>query len=178
LLLAFSIVAGVWAASIIAVPLILPCDQERHATGWVLAVARGLVASDEQIELKINGGEQIAAAIWSSEPARRSELGASAKYIGAYFQPNARYWLVYNLRHNRETRPKIIVVRVFAVARSYFIFFVKIALGEGVGKAGGYAIQGKAALFVEGIEGDYTNVVGLPLTLTSRILEEFGVRWY
>ena len=51
-------------------------------------------------------------------------------------------------------------------------------LGEGVGKAGGYAIQGKAALFVERIEGDYSNVVGLPLALTSRMLEEHGVRWY
>ncbi len=51
-------------------------------------------------------------------------------------------------------------------------------LGEGVGKAGGYAIQGTAALFVEGIEGDYTNVVGLPLSTTSRMLEEHGVRWY
>ena len=51
-------------------------------------------------------------------------------------------------------------------------------LGEGVGKAGGYAIQGIAALFVEGIEGDYTNVVGLPLSTTSRMLEEHGVRWY
>jgi septum formation protein len=51
-------------------------------------------------------------------------------------------------------------------------------LEEGVGKAGGYAIQGKAALFVEGIEGDYTNVVGLPLALTSRMLENYGVRWY
>lgn len=53
-----------------------------------------------------------------------------------------------------------------------------VTLGEGVGKAGGYAIQGRAALFVERIEGDYTNVVGLPLALTSRMLENYGVRWY
>jgi septum formation protein len=53
-----------------------------------------------------------------------------------------------------------------------------VGLGEGIGKAGGYAIQGKAALFVEGIQGDYTNVVGLPLALTSCMLEAYGVRWY
>ncbi len=53
-----------------------------------------------------------------------------------------------------------------------------VGLGEGIGKAGGYAIQGKAALFVEGIQGDYTNVVGLPLALTSSMLEDYGVRWY
>jgi septum formation protein len=51
-------------------------------------------------------------------------------------------------------------------------------LGEGVGKAGGYAIQGRAAVFVEWIGGDYTNVVGLPLALTVRMLEEFGIYWY
>ena len=51
-------------------------------------------------------------------------------------------------------------------------------LGEGVGKAGGYAIQGQAAIFVEWIWGDYTNVVGLPLAMTARMLEDFGVRWY
>ena len=50
--------------------------------------------------------------------------------------------------------------------------------GEGVGKAGGYAIQGRAAMFVEWIGGDYTNVVGLPLALTARMLEDFEVRWY
>jgi septum formation protein len=53
-----------------------------------------------------------------------------------------------------------------------------VALGEGIGKAGGYAIQGRAALFVERIEGDYTNVVGLPLARTSRMLQNYGVRWY
>lgn len=53
-----------------------------------------------------------------------------------------------------------------------------VELGEGIGKSGGYAIQGRAALFVERIEGDYSNVVGLPLALTSRMLEEHGVCWY
>jgi len=47
--------------------------------------------------------------------------------------------------------------------------------GEGVGKAGGYAIQGKAAAFVEWIGGDYTNVVGLPLALTGRMLAAAGI---
>lgn len=51
-------------------------------------------------------------------------------------------------------------------------------LGEGIGKAGGYAIQGRAAMFVEWVGGDYTNVVGLPLALTVRMLEDFGVRWH
>ena len=47
--------------------------------------------------------------------------------------------------------------------------------GEGVGKAGGYAVQGRAASFVEWIGGDYTNVVGLPLALTRRLLANAGI---
>jgi septum formation protein len=50
-----------------------------------------------------------------------------------------------------------------------------VGLGEGVGKAGGYAIQGRAGAFVEWIFGDYTNVVGLPVALTGRMLARFGV---
>ena len=43
-----------------------------------------------------------------------------------------------------------------------------VATGEWQGRAGGYAIQGKGAALVAGIEGDYLNVVGLPL---ARLLE-------
>lgn len=42
-------------------------------------------------------------------------------------------------------------------------------------KAGAYAIQGKAAVFVEKIEGDYTNIVGLPLFAMSKELHKFGI---
>ncbi|SRR6266498_691539 len=40
-----------------------------------------------------------------------------------------------------------------------------VSSGEPMGKAGAYAIQGRAALFIEEIQGDYFNVVGLPIRL-------------
>jgi septum formation protein len=45
---------------------------------------------------------------------------------------------------------------------------------EGVGKAGGYAIQGRAEAFVKEISGSYSNVVGLPLSLTVTLLTGAG----
>ena len=47
--------------------------------------------------------------------------------------------------------------------------------GEPAGKAGGYAIQGQGARFVAGIVGSYSNVVGLPLYETSRLLAAAGL---
>ena len=47
--------------------------------------------------------------------------------------------------------------------------------GESQDKAGAYAIQGRAALFVEKIEGSYSGVVGLPLMETAELLMKFGV---
>ncbi len=50
-----------------------------------------------------------------------------------------------------------------------------VASGEPYDKAGAYAVQGKAGLFVRSVEGDYDAVVGLPLRAVARLLEEAGV---
>jgi septum formation protein len=47
--------------------------------------------------------------------------------------------------------------------------------GEPMDKAGAYAVQGKASLFVERVEGEYDTVVGLPLKVVARLLEEAGL---
>lgn len=50
-----------------------------------------------------------------------------------------------------------------------------VATGEPMDKAGAYGIQGRAGFFVERLEGDYCNVVGLPLYLTGQMLKELDV---
>jgi septum formation protein len=51
-----------------------------------------------------------------------------------------------------------------------------VASGEPMGKAGAYAIQSRAALWIDRISGSYSSIMGLPLHETGLLLQRFGVR--
>ena len=74
--------------------------------------------------------------------------------------------------------------RVLTRAQSTHVYFrpaseaelrAYIAGGEPMDKAGAYGVQGQGALLVERIDGDFFNVMGLPVVLLSEMLKEFGV---
>ena len=50
------------------------------------------------------------------------------------------------------------------------------ACGEPLGKAGAYAVQGRAAAFISHIGGSYSGIMGLPLFETAQLLRAFGIR--
>ncbi len=64
-------------------------------------------------------------------------------------------------------------VHMKRITKSEIEAYVKT--GEPLDKAGAYAIQGLGAVLVEKIEGDYFNVMGLPLCALAEVLKEFGV---
>jgi len=64
-------------------------------------------------------------------------------------------------------------VRFAALTRQEIQWYV--GTGEGFDKAGGYAIQGKAAFFIEGIGGSSSNVIGLPIRLLYSLAAKAGL---
>ena len=51
-----------------------------------------------------------------------------------------------------------------------------LASGEPMGKAGAYAVQGRAAAYIEHISGSYSGIMGLPMFQTAQLLREFGFK--
>jgi septum formation protein len=97
-----------------------------------------------------------------------------ARLEGATHEVRTRFALAPFSPSSRPTFGQTVTTRVTfrRLTRSEIAGYV--ACGEGRDKAGAYAVQGRAAAFVEGIYGSYTNVVGLPLCEVVVALRELG----
>ena len=79
------------------------------------------------------------------------------------------------LRTAHGTRTDLSTTQVSFAALTPAAIAAYWASGEPQGKAGAYAIQGLGAVFVDGVEGSYTGVMGLPLFETARLLGAAGI---
>jgi septum formation protein len=124
---------------------------KRHPEALVLA-ADSVVAVGRRILPKAETDAEVRACLALLSGRRHKVIGGVAVGLG----------------NRSQTRVVETVVRFKRLARDEIEAYV--ASGEGQGKAGGYAIQGRAACFVAFLSGSYSNVVGLPLFETAALL--------
>ncbi len=86
-----------------------------------------------------------------------------------------RVYTAVAVSHQGKLREEVVMTQVKFARLSAKEIDAYIATGEWQGKAGGYAIQGRAESFIPWINGSYSNVVGLPLAETCHMLAQTGV---
>jgi len=102
-----------------------------------------------------------------------SESGAESMLQKLSGHKHSVYTGVTLIKGNKNiSKAEKTVVYFRKISNKEIISYVKT--GEPMDKAGAYAAQGGAAVFIERIEGDFFNVMGLPLCRLSIMLKEFG----
>lgn len=121
------------------------------APGWVLAADTVVVAAGRQFGKPASLAE--ARDMWACLPA-----------------PDHRVLTAVAVARDDQLRHVLVTTHVDFMSIPSDEQDAYWASGEPVDKAGGYAIQGRAAIYVRGIRGSYSNVVGLPLAETAELL--------
>ena len=80
------------------------------------------------------------------------------------------------VQHGRKRLQALSVSRVTFAPMSLAQIRAYVASGEPMGKAGAYAVQGRAAMFIRHISGSYSGIMGLPLHETAQLLRAVGLK--
>ena len=78
------------------------------------------------------------------------------------------------VRRREQERHEVVGTRVRLLPINMDEILWYVSSGEPMGKAGAYGIQGRAARFIDWIEGSWSNVVGLPVATVYKLLKDFG----
>lgn len=135
--------------------------QEEERAGKVIIGADTVVVQDGRILGKPQGEEE-AFHMLKELQGRSHEV-----YTGTA--------LLYFEGKEKKTVNRAIKTNVYVHAMTEEEIQAYIASGEPMDKAGAYGIQGKFAAFIERIEGDYYNVVGLPVSFVYQCLKQWNL---
>ena len=111
-------------------------------------------------------GDEVLGKPHSAEEAKRMLAGLSGRWHSAYTGVT-----MIDTRSGK-TLSRADVTRVHFVALTAQDIDAYVATGEPLDKAGAYGIQGRGGMFIDRIEGSYSNVVGLPMALVRSMLLE------
>ena len=146
-------------AKLVAVRAGLPAD--------VRGRAKAILVADTSV---IVGGAIL------GKPADADEACAMIERLaGRTHEVHTRFTLA-GIAAESPIHEETVVTRVTMRSITHARALAYAASGEGMDKAGGYAVQGRAAAFVRRIEGSYANVVGLPACEVAVALEARGLR--
>jgi septum formation protein len=130
---------------------------QKHAAPAFILAADTVVACGRRILPKAETDEEVRACLTLLSGRRHQVLTAVAL-----------------LTPEGKLRTRLAMTRVSFLRLTGAQIDAYIDSREGLGKAGGYAIQGRAEIFVKEIAGSYSNVVGLPLSVTVQLLAGCG----
>ncbi|NIR61293.1 MAG: septum formation inhibitor Maf [Gammaproteobacteria bacterium] len=149
--------------------------KEVYVLRVALAKARaGWSAAGVELDRPVLSADTVVAAEGEvlGKPADRAQgLAMLARLSGRAHRVLTAVALVHGGRHATRLSASTVHMRRIAPAERERYW----ASGEPADKAGAYAVQGKAAVFVTHIEGSYSGIMGLPLFETAELLTAFGV---
>lgn len=154
--------------------------QGEQADRYVERLARekaqaGLVACPDKVILAADTTVVLAGQILGKPQDKAEAVSMLRQLSGSKHQVLTGIAVASQHRGITQIESQVVCTEVFFADLSDQQVEAYVQSGEPMDKAGAYGIQGKAALFVERIEGSYSNVVGLPLAETGKMLERFGI---
>ena len=163
-------------------PEVPPDEAEAGRTAWYLSQQKARQVAEAHPEALVIGADTVVGVNGMILGKPRDEADARRMlrllsgrehqvYTGVSL---VRYGVYPTVQSYNDTR--MAVTKVFFRELTDAEIDSYVATGEPMDKAGAYGYQGRAGLFVERIEGDYYNVVGLPLCLLGQMLSEAGVK--
>jgi septum formation protein len=130
----------------------------RHPDAWIIAADTTVYQGDQILEKPRDRADAIA--ILSTIAGREHVV-----YTGLTLRQKSSNY--------RDTRVATTRVRMARLSREEIEWYVDT--GEPMDKAGAYAVQGIGAMFVETVDGNYTNVVGLPVPMLFDMMRRAGI---